>query len=165
MGISQRFWLWYERHYRVNLALTTALFALQLVHLYWLTAHVVLLKFTGTSYFNPSELWQMIIIVIDYTEIPALISTSLLYVHDLRRNPSWKAVLFLIALNSQWLHLFWITDEFVVDQFLGTQTQTVLPGWLAWVAICIDYLELPVIADTVRRLFQSVFSRKVGQHL
>ena len=52
-------------------------------------------------------------------------------------------------LNSQWLHIFWITDEFVVES--NESQATVLPAWLAYAAILIDYLELPVIADTVRK--------------
>ncbi|WP_196300572.1 hypothetical protein, partial [Streptococcus pneumoniae] len=73
--------------------------------------------------------------------------TSVLYIYELQKRFSWKPVLFLIMLNSQWLHLFWITDEFVVNQFAG-RAVTVLPVWLAWVAILIDYLEVPVMIDT-----------------
>lgn len=154
--IADGFWDWYEKHYTLNLAFTSGLFTLQLVHLFWLTTHVVFLRLFGVSYFNPSEFWQILIVVVDYTEIPALISTSILYIHDLRKGFSWKAVWFLVALNSQWLHLFWITDEFVVDQFLGANPSTILPFWLAWVAILIDYLELPVIADTIIRLVKAL---------
>lgn len=153
------FWAWYERHYLLNLSLTTGLFALQLVHLYWLTTHVVMFMLFGRHFFSPSEFWQAVIIIVDYTEIPALISTSLLYLYEMRGKFKWKQVWFLIALNSQWLHLFWITDEFVVDAFAGTATTTILPLWLAWVAILIDYLELPVIADTVITLKRSVFKQ------
>ena len=91
----------------------------------------------------------------DYTEIPALITTSFLYIYELRKRFSWKAVFFLIALNSQWLHLFWITDEFVLNQFSG-RPDTVLPVWLAWVAIMIDYLEVPVIIDTVFKFGKAI---------
>lgn len=157
-GILSGFWAWYERHYVFALTLTAGLFALQLVHLYWLTADVVASRLFGQSYFQLTPFWQSVIILVDYTEIPGLISTSVLYVYELRKRFSWKSVLFLIALNSQWLHLFWITDEFVVDQFSGNASATVLPAWLAWIAILIDYLELPVIADTmvkVKRAFSS----------
>lgn len=147
-GALGPFWDWYERNYRINLAFTTGLFALQLVHLYWLTTHVVLFRLLGKSYFDPNPFWEYVIIVVDYTEIPALLSTSLLYVYELRKRFSWKAVGFLIALNSQWIHLFWITDEFVVSRFAGGPST--LPLWFAWAAILIDYLELPVIYDTVR---------------
>lgn len=141
------FWAWYERHYTVILWATTILFIFQVVHLYWLGTHVILHRLLGWNIWNPSALLQYLIIAVDYTEVPALISTSVLYIYDLQKKFSWKAVLFLILLNSQWLHLFWITDEFVVNQFTGSP-DTVLPVWLAWVAIMIDYLEVPVMIDT-----------------
>jgi len=151
-SLSQRFWRWYERHYLFNITLSAGLFLLQLVHLYWLTTHVVLFRLLGHSYFSPSPLWQYLLIAVDYTEIPALLATSLMYIHDLRRRGMrWKILLYLLFLNIQWLHLFWITDEFVINQFSDTPA-TILPMWLAWVAIFIDYLELPVIFDTIRRL-------------
>ena len=153
--VLERFWGWYQRHYAVNLALTTGLFTLQLVHLYWLTTHVVAMKMLGQSYFTLTPFWQYLIILVDYSEIPALISTSVLYVFELRHEFRWKYVAFLLMLNSQWLHLFWITDTFIIHTFNGMET--VLPVWLAWVALLIDYLELPVIADTIVRLFRSVF--------
>lgn len=156
------FWGWYERHYTLNLGLTAFLFALQVVHLYWLASHVIALRLFGVSYFNPSELLQYIIIVVDYTEIPALISTSVLYIYELRKEFSWKSVLFLIFLNSQWLHLFWITDEFVVNQFAG-RPDTILPAWLAWIAILIDYLEVPVIIDTFIKFAKALGRGKVKE--
>jgi len=158
--LTQRFFAWYERHYRVAVTITTLLFLLQVVHLYWLFAHVISLRLLGVSYFTPNAFWQTVIILIDYTEVPALLSTTLLYVHEFRKGIRTKAVLFLILLNSQWLHLFWITDEFVLDTFQGTANQTILPAWLAWIAILIDYLELPVIVDTI---FKTVRSWSKGE--
>lgn len=154
-GMLDAFWRWYERHYELNLVLTAMLFMLQLVHLYWLTTHVVLHQLLGVSYFNPPPFWQLLIICVDYSEIPALISTSVLYFFQLRQKFRWRHVAFLIMLNSQWLHLFWITDTFVVNQFSGEQA-TILPLWLAWVAILIDYLELPVMAETFVKAFAVV---------
>ncbi|MBI3255992.1 MAG: hypothetical protein HYZ63_03405, partial [Candidatus Andersenbacteria bacterium] len=62
-------------------------------------------------------------------------------------------VVYLVFLNTQWLHLFWISDEFVIHTFLGEpHGGTILPTWLAWVAIMIDYLEVPVIIDTLRKV-------------
>ena len=142
-----RFWGWYERHYTLNVGIAASLFLLQLVHLYWLTTDVVLLRLTGASFFDPSSPWEFLIVVVDYAEIPALITASLLYLNKLRVKTSWLAILMLVFINSQWLHLFWITDEFVVSGLLGN---TVLPVWLVWIAIGIDYLELPVIFDTLR---------------
>ena len=98
----------------------------------------------------------------DYTEIPALILSSIFYIGELQKefNPrhigaSWKSILFLILLNSQWLHLFWITDEVVVAQFTGAAA-VVLPVWLSWFAILIDYLEVPVIYDTIKKVILSL---------
>ncbi len=154
MRLAQRFWAWYERHYTVHLSVATGLFALQLVHLYWMATHVIALRLLGQDYFETTPLVQTIIILVDYTEIPALISTSVLYIFELRKEFRWKSVFFLVFLNSQWLHLFWITDEFVLDQFQGRGSETILPVWLAWVAILIDYLEVPVIIDTVVKLIK-----------
>lgn len=147
---AHRFWGWYERHYLMNLSISAGLFALQLVHLYWLTTDIVAFRLLGQSLFDPPLFWEYAIILVDYTEIPTLISTTVLYLYELRRKFSWGPLLLLLFINSQWLHLFWITDEFVINQF-SAQPSTVLPVWLAWVAIGIDYLELPVIVDTIRR--------------
>lgn len=163
----QRFWQWYERHYVLNLTLTTFLFALQLVHLYWLSTHVVALRLVGESWFTPTTLWQYVIILVDYTEIPALITTSILYLYELRQHLSWRPVLFLVLLNIQWLHLFWITDEFVVSRLLGfpTHETIILPLWLAWIALFIDYLELPVMVDTIVRLARAIVNGRFSVFL
>ena len=146
---------WYKKHYTLNVGIASLLFIWQLVHLYWLTVHVVLLRLFDISFFNLSGIWSFLVIIADYTEIPALISTSFIYIFGLTRKFSWKNILFLIFINSQWLHLFWITDEFVIEQLTGSKTNT-LPIWLAWVAIFIDYLELPVIYDTLKKFFISL---------
>ena len=103
------------------------------------------------------------ILVIDYTEIPALVSVSLVYVNELRKGNWQRPLLFLLLLNSQWLHIFWITDEFVVNEIAGRPGTTSLPAWLAWVAILIDYLELPVIYDTFRRMIRALREHRVGE--
>lgn len=167
-----RFWQWYERYYTLNVSIAAGLFLLQLVHLYWLTTDVIFLRLMGESYFNPSPFWEYIIIIVDYAEIPAILSTSVVYINEIRTRtrtsnlayhiPWLRPVVFLLLINSQWLHLFWITDEFIVSRFvthgLNSATTTYLPVWLAWIAIFIDYLELPVIFDTVRKTLRSVFS-------
>ncbi|CAA9564078.1 MAG: hypothetical protein AVDCRST_MAG73-3999 [uncultured Thermomicrobiales bacterium] len=163
-----RFWAWYERHYTLNVAIAVGLFLLQLVHLYWLSADVVALRLTGESYFRLEGVLRVLILLVDYTEIPALVATSLVYLNELRRNGlRAQPILFLLFLNSQWLHLFWITDEFVVGQFGAGDGQdgSGIPAWLAWVAIGIDYLELPVIVDTVRKLVAALRARRVGTFL
>ena len=156
MPTFPRFWAWYERNYRWNVIFAAALFTLQLVHLYWLTTDVVLLRLLGESFFSPTELWKYIIIAVDFAEIPAIITTSTLYIYDLRKGWNARSVLYLLFLNSQWLHIFWITDEFVIGT-LQEGLGTIMPAWLAWIAIFIDYLELPVIIDTLRK---AIFSLK-----
>lgn len=89
----------------------------------------------------------------DYLEVPTLVSASLLYVNELRKGFTWRAVGYLLMLNTQWIHIYWITDEVVVKYFAGD----VPPEWnvfLAWVAILIDFLEVPVILDTLRRVWR-----------
>ena len=137
----------------MNLSISAGLFALQLIHLYWLSSDVVAFRLFEAHFFHPPAFWRYLIIIVDYTEIPTLISTTILYIYELRKKFSWIAIWLLFSINSQWLHLFWITDEFVINQFAGQQA-TILPTWLAWVAIGIDYLELPVIVDTIRRFLR-----------
>lgn len=159
----KQFFDWYERYYIVNVGIAAGLFVLQLIHLYWLSADVVAARLVGESYFELEGLWKTLILVVDYTEIPALITTSLLYLYSYRKKRDFRSILYLIFLNSQWLHIFWITDEFVVEQLIGTGGGTVLPAWLAWLAIAIDYLELPVIYDTIKKLFQALKDRNVKE--
>ena len=159
------FFAWYERHYVVNVAVAAGLFLLQLVHLYWLTTDVVVRRLTGDPWFSPGGVLRFLILVVDYTEIPALLGVSLVYVNELRRGFNWRSLLYLLFLNSQWLHIFWITDEFVVGEFAGEGDPSGLPEWLAWVAILIDYLELPVIVDTLHKLVVAIREERVGRFL
>ena len=107
----------------------------------------------GVSLFNPPLFWEFIIIVVDYTEIPALITTSLVYINAQRQKANIKNFIYLLFINIQFLHIFWITDEYVVETLTGVDGGTVLPVWLAWIAIFIDYLELPVIFETLKKAF------------
>ena len=157
----QRFWNWYERHYALNISVAAGLFVLQLLHLAWLTAEPLWSKVFGEALFTIEKPYSWPLYLIDYTEIPALLGVSLIYVNELRKRFSWRPVLFLVLLNSQWLHIFWITDEFVVES--NDAPATVLPEWLAYVAIMIDYLELPVMVDTVRRTVVAVRERRLGE--
>jgi hypothetical protein len=164
MKIFSKFWAWYEKHYTLNVGIATGLFLLQIVHLFWLTTDVVFVGVFGESYgsISLSGVALLIILLIDYTEIPALIGVSLVYINELRKGFKWKSVLYLIFLNSQWLHIFWITDEFVLERFSGVEAATLLPLWLAWIAIGIDYLELPVMVDTIKK-FVVVVRKKARQ--
>jgi hypothetical protein len=158
-GMWNRFWRWYERHYALNVAIASGLFVLQIVHLVWLSADPIATRVAGESAFHPAGLVRYAIFLVDYTEIPALVTVSLVYVNELRAGRSWRPLLFLLFLNSQWLHIFWITDEYVSNELAGQAAASSLPAWLAWVAILIDYLEVPVIADTLVRAARAlVFS-------
>ena len=152
--LAAKFWAWYNRFYTVNLAVSAGLFLLQIIHLYWLTTDIVLFKIFGESFFfSQNAITRLLLILIDYTEIPALISISLVYINSLRgKGKNVKDILYLVFLNVQWFHIFWLTDEVVVE-VLGTHG--VVSEWhpvAAWAAILIDYLELPVTYDTLRRL-------------
>lgn len=151
------FWGWYERNHEANLALVLFIFLWQLIHLWWLTTDVVLIRLTGTSFFTPTPAWQFLIILADFVEIPTLIAATVLYAHSFRKKFNGKDALMLVLINSQWLHLFWITDEFVVKQF-ATAVSTSL--WLSWVAIAIDYLELPAIVDLSRQFLRSLLKKR-----
>ena len=120
---------------------------------------MVFFRLFGESFFNPNAFWEFVIILVDYTEIPALILTSILYVNEFRAGRKARSLLYLFFLNSQWLHIFWITDEIVLEQFTGAAA-IILPVWLSWCAILIDYLELPVIYDTLKKFFTALVARQ-----
>jgi hypothetical protein len=146
------FWDWYNANYRLNVTIAAVLFAFQIIHLIWLFGEVVWTKATGSPLFSVSGPFETALILVDYTEIPALITVSLVYINDIREGRDRRrAIFFLVLLNSQWLHLFWITDEFVIQQF-GGYAGIGIPGWLAWAAILIDFAEVPVIIDTLRKM-------------
>lgn len=149
--LLDKFWEWYNRHYLFALTATTFLFLLQLFHLYWLFTDVVLQKLTGQSYFILPPFWGALSAILDYTEIPALISTSLVYINQLRLTGKTKNLWYLFALNIQWLHLFWITDEIVIEHFANRPGFFHWSAFVAWIAILIDYAELPVMYDTAKK--------------
>ena len=156
-----RFWKWYNRHYALNVTVAAGLFALQIVHLVWLTFDPLWLRLSGEALFELERPWSWPLVLVDYTEIPVLVSVSLVYLNELRSGFRWQPFVFLGLLNSQWLHIFWITDEFVVST--GEGAAVGVPTWLAYVAIGIDYLELPVIADTLRRMVAALRERRFGR--
>ncbi|MFT5281016.1 MAG: hypothetical protein ACI9AR_000468 [Flavobacteriaceae bacterium] len=156
--IGLRITSWYKKYREIGIVITTFLFALQLVHLLWLFFDVILVKLGGESLFQVSGVLKQVIILIDYTEIPALVMGSVLYIMEMRLHGfGWRPFLMLLFLNTQWLHLYWITDEFILTSFGGQGGH--LPSWLAWVAIGIDYLELPVMYDMVKRSFRVLKKR------
>ncbi|MBM3679001.1 MAG: hypothetical protein FJW96_14155 [Actinobacteria bacterium] len=153
----ERFWAWYERNYALNVTVAAVLFALQLVHLVWLTFDPLWARVFDHPAFEIEKPWSWPLLLVDYTEIPALLTVSLVYVNEVRKGGRLKPIAYLLFLNSQWLHIFWITDEFVVESGEGA---TSLPAGLAYVAILIDYLELPVIVDTFRKTAAALRERR-----
>ena len=149
------FWEWYQRNYLAVLVITTAVFLLQIAHLYWLFTDVVLERLAGRSYYGSGPIasaTEVVSLFADYLEVPTLVSASLLYLNELRRRFSWSALGYLVLLNSQWAHIIWITDEVVVQTFAGP-SRIEWNATVAWVAILIDFLEVPVILDTLRRVW------------
>ena len=97
----------------------------------------------------------------DYWEIPALVAVSLVYANELRQGFSWKALLFLLFLNSP-VAAHPLDHRRVRGRRAGRRLgEAPCPAWLAWVAILIDYLELPVIFDTLKRLATAVRQRRL----
>lgn len=146
------FWYRYEN---LNLKITFILISLQLLHLYWLTTDVVLQRIYGESFLIFPKALLPVFVVIDYIEIPALISGMTFYslsIYKHQKN-SWKNSLFLALLAVQVVHIFWITDEIVYDAFFETRLVE-FPLYIAWIAILIDYLELPVMADLFYKIIK-----------
>ena len=147
------FWHRYEN---LNLKIAFVLISLQLIHLYWLTADVVIQRITGESVLGVPQGSPLFIffIIIDYVEIPALVAGQTYYALSIYKHEknSIKNSLLLSMLAIQVFHIFWITDEVVYESFFGSPSGSVeIPYYAVWVAILIDYLELPVIFDLFYR--------------
>jgi hypothetical protein len=104
----------------------------------------------------PPELLPLFIVV-DYVEIPALVSGITFYLFSIFKHEahSRKNIIFLILLAIQIIHIFWITDEVLYESLLDSDLVK-FPVYLAWTAILIDYMEVPVMID----LFYKVFKAK-----
>lgn len=159
----KRFFAWYEKYTEQNVLVATALFFTQIAHLIWLALFVIAIRLTGEPVWEPSTFWEALLIIFDYFEIPALLAATLLYGGMISQGKQVRrAWLYILFVNLQYLHIFWITDEFVVDTFTGAEARaTILPAWLAWAAILVDYLEVPVIIDTTRRSIR-ILKNKFG---
>jgi hypothetical protein len=146
------FWYRYEN---LNLKITFVLISLQLLHLYWLTTDVVLQRIYGESFLIFPKAFLPVFVIIDYIEIPALISGMTFYSLSIYKHQkdSWKNSIFLAMLAVQVVHIFWITDEIVYDTFFKTRLVE-FPLYIAWIAILIDYLELPVMADLFYKIIK-----------
>lgn len=148
----------YLRYQNLNLKISFLLISLQLLHLYWLTTDVVLYRITGIDYFVEASDFVLLFIIIDYIEIPALVSGIMYYFFNLIYNNKEKEnriknTIFLILLAIQSIHIFWITDDIVYSTFVGDDLIEI-PEYIAWIAILIDYLELPVIYDLLKRIIK-----------
>lgn len=157
--IFDNFWKWYEKHYTLNLAFASFLFFWQVVHLTWLFTHVIWLRLFGFQLLHFNDFWETAIILVDYTEIPAIISVGFIYINEVRKKFIVKDFVLLCFLLSQVFHIFWITDEYVTETLVG-QLFVGIPTGLAWAAILVDYLELPVMYETFRRLKRRLFNAK-----
>ena len=157
VDLVRRFINFYKRYETLNLKITFFLISLQILHLYWLTTDVVLQKIFGESFFLAPKSLLPVFIVIDYIEIPALITGLIFYAYSIRSNKSTakKSYLFLGLLGVQVIHIFWITDEVVYVSLFYTNFVEI-PYVLSWIAILIDYLELPVMVD----LFYKIIKKK-----
>jgi hypothetical protein len=146
------FWTKYES---LNLKITFILISLQILHLYWLTTDVVLQRIAGESYLGLPRILLPLFIVIDYVEIPALVSGITFYLFSIfkRGSHSRKNVVFLLLLAIQVVHIFWITDEVVYESLLDNDL-VIFPVYAAWTAILIDYLEIPVMVDLFYKTFK-----------
>lgn len=146
------FWYRYEN---LNLKITFVLISLQLLHLYWLTTDVVLQRIYGESFLIFPKAFLPVFVIIDYIEIPALISGMTFYSLSIYKHQkdSWKNSIFLAMLAVQVVHIFWITDEIVYNTFFKTRLVE-FPLYIAWIAILIDYLELPVMADLFYKIIK-----------
>lgn len=148
---------WYQKHRQVHVAISAILFATQIIHLIWLGGNAVWPRLFGWGFFHEEGFWGTLIAGVDYLEIPAIVSTSLLYLSDLNQQFSWHKLRLLTYINTQWIHLYWITDEVVLKSFdpMGQHW----PVWLAWSAILIDYLEVPVIYDTSKQFITNLANK------
>lgn len=155
--LVQKFINFYHRYENLNLKITFFLISLQILHLYWLTTDVVLQKIFGESFFIVPKSLLPLFVVIDYIEIPALISAIIFYSYTIRSNKSTakKNYLFLGMLGVQVIHIFWITDEIVYTNFFNSSLVEI-PYALSWIAILIDYLEVPIMVD----LFYKIIKKK-----
>lgn len=151
------FWVKYEN---LGLKITFILIALQIIHLYWLTSDVVVQRLFGESFFIVPDDYLIIFVIVDYLEIPALIAGITFYsLRIYSRKGTSRNVLFLILLASQIFHIFWLTDEIVYELFFDSSLVDI-PVYVAWVAILIDYLELPVMVDLFYRIIRGKSVKK-----
>ncbi len=131
----------YESYNKTLIKFTTILISSQIVHLIWLTYVATI------PYFLFQEIWYLpenfLFAAIDYLEIPALTLTSLYYIVNLSK----KNILLLTAIFLQFIHIAWITDTFILENANDI-------GFAIYIVILIDYSEIPVIIDFIKKSFK-----------
>ena len=154
-SLTDKLVIFWHKYEHLNLKIAFVLISLQLIHLYWLTADVVIKRLAQDESAGLSQtgLLFLFFIVIDYIEIPGLVAGLTYYGLSFYKNTAKRSknALFFTLLAVQVFHIFWITDEVVYETFFGPSTAVQLPYLAAWAAILVDYLELPVIADLFYR--------------
>lgn len=137
--------MFFEKLKNFLVKISFILMALQIIHLFWLTCNVTLPMFNFNDLkFNEGS---FLFVSIDYLEIPSLIITSTSYLFIIfRENRKPKNILYLSMLLLQFFHIFWITDEFIVNYFYD------LPFYLLVFVVFIDYSELFILFDLGKRL-------------
>lgn len=119
---------------------TAILLSTQIVHLVWLTTDVVFGLDIFTGYL------KLAVIAVDFIELPALGSGILLGIVASRKN-KWELI-GVALLATQPIHIFWITDDVIFETLIGGGF-VAMPFAFIVAAIAIDYLEIPVIINTL----------------
>ncbi len=155
LAIANKLVTFWHKYENLNLKIAFVLISLQLVHLYWLTTDVVIKRLTQDQSPGLTTNGPLLIffVIIDYIEIPGLVAGLTFYGISMysNRKGRTKNSLFFLMLAVQVFHIFWITDEVVYQTFFDQSNGVQIPFLAAWVAILVDYLELPVIADLFYR--------------
>lgn len=150
--VLKRIARFYESYETLGLKITLLLISLQVVHLYWLSTTVVIKRLFAENFFAFPQIPTILFVSIDYLEIPALFAGMVFYGLKIYKGEQVKRnALFFALLASQIFHMFWITDDVVYGTLFNTMP-VAIPPLLAWAAIFVDYLELPVIGDLFYRL-------------
>jgi hypothetical protein len=137
--------MYFEKLKNFLVKISFILMALQIIHLFWLTCNVTLPMFNLNDLkFNEGS---FLFVSIDYLEIPSLIITCTSYLFIIfRESHKPKNILYFSMLVLQFLHIFWITDEFIVNYLYD------LPFYLLIFVVFIDYSELFILFDLGKRL-------------
>ena len=128
------------------LKISFILISLQIIHLAWLTCNVTLPLFNyHYLMFNDGSI---LFVLIDYIEIPSLIIASSSYIFlILNGEKRIKNSIFTSLLLLQFIHILYLTDQFIVDYLHE------LPLIVVFFVVLIDYSELSIVWDLGKRIF------------